>query len=571
MADSGSDSGSSFGDLIDDLVRNRDAQGGLGDSEQSDISVSSVHTSDLSDWNNLSLSESSSEDDDFVDSDAEWSDTVEDFENEPFTQQVGPTIALGLDAKPVDYFLQLFTIAMFEKMCTETTLYARQNGNQTFETSVAEMKAYIGILFLMGVVQLPSYRCYWSKRRELRQQTVADIMTRNRYEILTKYFHVNDSTQNPPRNSPRHDRLHKVRPVIENAKRQFPRHYKPHQNMAVDEAMIKFKGRCSFLQYLPAKPCKWGIKSWALADSESFYLIDFDVYTGKSNDAAPDNRPLGTRVVTKLVEPYYKKKHHVYFDNYFTSVQLMEVLLKKKTYACGTVRKDRRGLPVPLKTTKFKNSGEMRKWQKGRLTAVSWCEKKRQVNVLSTGNSIGNMELRRPGRRGQPEARYPKPIAIQDYTNNFNAVDKSDQMRSYYGIANKARKWWKYLFWFICDVTLVNAYILYREAPGGPRPRPTTHLDFHLDVAMALTAGFSLRKRRSTVAAPEAPQIKTPTVHQPTKITTTRGVRNCILCSKERRSTARGQKIQTSFECVRCGVALCKDRGCFAAFHTYQQ
>lgn len=204
--------------------------------------------------------------------------------------------------------------------------------------------------------------------------------------------------------------------------------------MAVDEAMVKFKGRCSFLQYLPSKPCKWGIKAWAIADSESYYLLDFNVYTGK--DAAGDNAPLSTRVVTKLVEPFYKKKHHVYFDNFFTSIDLLEILLRKKTYACGTVRKNRRGLPVAIKTLKFKNSGQMKKWQKGKVMAVSWCEKKRQVNLLSTANTVGDTQVTRKQRHGQPDVTYPKPIAIKEYTDHFNTVDKNDQLRSNYGIAN---------------------------------------------------------------------------------------------------------------------------------------
>ena len=106
--------------------------------------------------------------------------------------------------------------------------------------------------------------------------------------------------------------------------------------MAADEAVIKFRGRCSFLQYIPSKPAKYGIKAWGLADSDSFYLVDFNIYTGKKTEQ--DNAiPLGTRVVTSLAKNYYKKRHHIYFDNFFTSVGLLETLLVNKTYGCGTV------------------------------------------------------------------------------------------------------------------------------------------------------------------------------------------------------------------------------------------
>ena len=49
----------------------------------------------------------------------------------------------------------------------------------------------------------------------------------------------------------------------------------------MDEAMIKFQGRSSFKQYMPAKPIKRGIKVWVLGDSSNGYFSKFDVYTGR--------------------------------------------------------------------------------------------------------------------------------------------------------------------------------------------------------------------------------------------------------------------------------------------------
>ena len=47
--------------------------------------------------------------------------------------------------------------------------------------------------------------------------------------------------------------------------------------------MIKFKGRLSFRQYLPAKPTKWGVKLWNMADSDTGYMHHFQIYTGKED------------------------------------------------------------------------------------------------------------------------------------------------------------------------------------------------------------------------------------------------------------------------------------------------
>ena len=71
------------------------------------------------------------------------------------------------------------------------------------------------------------------------------------------------------------------------------------------------------------------IEAWALCDSHSFYMVNFNIYTGKDTDR--DGLPLGQHVVEDLVQPYYGKYHHVYFDNYFTSVPLVENLLSNKT------------------------------------------------------------------------------------------------------------------------------------------------------------------------------------------------------------------------------------------------
>lgn len=37
--------------------------------------------------------------------------------------------------------------------------------------------------------------------------------------------------------------------------------YMPKAQVSIDERIISFKGRLSFVQYMPKKPTKWGIKA----------------------------------------------------------------------------------------------------------------------------------------------------------------------------------------------------------------------------------------------------------------------------------------------------------------------
>ena len=104
---------------------------------------------------------------------------------------------------------------------------------------------------------------------------IADVISRQRFLQFVDNNHL------VPRDDPSYDRLGKIRPLIEHLGERFEALYNPTQNVAVDEAMIKFQGRSSLKQYMPMKPIKRGIKVWVLADSANGYFHKFDIYTGK--------------------------------------------------------------------------------------------------------------------------------------------------------------------------------------------------------------------------------------------------------------------------------------------------
>lgn len=123
--------------------------------------------------------------------------------------------------------------------------------------------------------------------------------------------------------------------------------------------MIKFKGRSSMKQYMPQKPVKREFKNWIRSD-ESGYVCQFQIYTGKDGNT---EKQLGTRVVKNLTRELIGGNHHVYFDNFFTSVNLMISLRNDQIFSCGTVRPNRTGLPKSEKKLKkgeyeFRTSNE---------------------------------------------------------------------------------------------------------------------------------------------------------------------------------------------------------------------
>ena len=50
----------------------------------------------------------------------------------------------------------------------------------------------------------------------------------------------------------------------------------------------------------------------------------------------------------------------------------------------------------------------------------------------------------------------------KDYNGYMGCVDKSDQMKSFYEITRKRKKWWHRLLWHFIDVNLVNSFLIFK-------------------------------------------------------------------------------------------------------------
>ena len=130
--------------------------------------------------------------------------------------------------------------------------------------------------------------------------------------------------------------------MIKMLQERFLEVYQPHCEISINEAMIPFQGHSALKQYVPAKPIKRGIKVLCQADAHNGYMCEVQVYTGKSDSSESG---LGKRMVLDLAGRLEGKKYHLYFDNFFSSVSLLDELLGKGLYACGTARQNYRHFP----------------------------------------------------------------------------------------------------------------------------------------------------------------------------------------------------------------------------------
>ncbi|CAF1236584.1 unnamed protein product [Rotaria sordida] len=102
------------------------------------------------------------------------------------------------------------------------------------------------------------------------------------------------------------DRLAPIRTIFECFVKQLPQHFIPSENLTIDEQLVPFRGRCSFVQYIPKKTSKYGLKFRVLCDVDSRYVLALELYTGKIGNVIQRN--LATNVVSRLVDQLPNKQ-----------------------------------------------------------------------------------------------------------------------------------------------------------------------------------------------------------------------------------------------------------------------
>jgi hypothetical protein len=231
-------------------------------------------------------------------------------------------------------------------------------------TTQEELWVFFAMQIMMGIVKLPRTRDYW--RKEFRLPLIADLMTRDRFDFLLRYFRVAPLSETetilhahpsactlsssqvvsspiiPPRNDnaldfppasnssvstvsfasspssssaslsrsrrrndiPRHDLspLPHVNSLCSILNENFGRYLTPGSQLAYDESMVDFQGFSTIRQYVKGKPHPWGYKILCLVYRR--YVIAFEVYGGKrkQSDALPSELGTTGDAVVRLME-----------------------------------------------------------------------------------------------------------------------------------------------------------------------------------------------------------------------------------------------------------------------------
>lgn len=193
--------------------------------------------------------------------------------------------------------------------------------------------------------------------------------------------------------------------------------------MTIDEQLVAIRGHCSFRQYMPSKPAKYGIKTFWNCDALSTYSLKGEVYLGKQPGAARDQIQ-GEQVVKRLTQPWNRcSGHNVTCDNFFTSINLAEDLLAENTTLVETMRKNKRDIPPNMQASRIRDLHSSIFGFTRQLTLVSYLPKKnRSVILLSSMHHTKTTSAEDDG----------KPEIILHYNETKSGVDNLDHLVGIY-------------------------------------------------------------------------------------------------------------------------------------------
>ncbi|XP_053545623.1 piggyBac transposable element-derived protein 4-like [Bombina bombina] len=479
----------------------------------------------------------------------------------PFSADPGVNLDVA-NFTPIQYLNIFLGDDIMQVIATHTNLYAAQylashprsyiaKSNRWYPTDTTELKKFWALTLCMGIIKKPTLRSYWSKDPVLETPIFSHSMKRVRYEMLLRFLHFSDNSICPPKDHPSYDRLYKIRPLITHLQTKFAEAYTPQRNIAIDESLMKFKGRLGFKQYIPSKKSRYGIKFYKLCESGSGYTWAFRVYEGKDSHLDPPGCPdfLGTsaKIVWELLIPLLGKGYHLYLDNFYTSVPLFRILYCLDTVACGTIRKNRKGFPKELSDKRL-TRGATSALRQEELLAVKFRDKK-DVLMITTIHDESTIPVT---VRGKAEM-LRKPVCIKAYNKHMGGVDLSDQLLQPYLAIRKTRAWYKKVAIYMMHIATYNSYILFRKNSPGKIP---SFLQYQLNIIKGILPHQAPATVRTTVRT-EHFIFKIPPTPKKAK-----PQRRCRVCSRK------GKRTDTIYHCPDCPAqpALCLGT-CFKEFH----
>uniref|UniRef100_A0A1B6C4A1 PiggyBac transposable element-derived protein domain-containing protein n=1 Tax=Clastoptera arizonana TaxID=38151 RepID=A0A1B6C4A1_9HEMI len=449
----------------------------------------------------------------------------------------------------LECFFQIFTSTIIDIIVDCTNVYIQMKRNMRPDsrdrdwrpTNRAEILAYLGALYLMSVK--------WGNRTNLSEFFTSDgtgltILRANfsetRFRFLgrsIRFDNINTRTQRIET-----DKLAPIRELLTVFVRNCQNSYTLGKFVTVDEMLVPFKGRCSFVQYMPEKPTRYGLKIYALCDATTFYTYNLEIYCKKQTTGpyVVSNRP--SDVVLRLTDAIKMSNRNVTTDKYFSSCSLADRLLSNGLTFLGAMKKNQREIPPQFVVSNDKLMPGL--WVFGAQydkTLVSMATKDKKVMIVLSTMHDSNI----------CDKDTKIPTQIIDYNATKGAVDTIDQTCARTSTSRTTRRWPVVIFYRLLDIAGINSFMIFKANKPKSKVNRRTFV-FNLSLALMEE---NLKYRATLLNLPGELQLflkkyKAPCTEVVEPIEAGKKKR-CLLCGSKKNN-------KTSSTCHKCKQHTCK-------------
>ncbi|GAA6232425.1 pogo transposable element derived with ZNF domain b [Lates japonicus] len=489
----------------------------------------------------------------------------------PFMQDSGPRHYLARNSDAIDFFNLLFPGSLVELITNETNAHAKtcqflgSSYPDWVPVTTHEIKGFIGLVILMGIQNLPDPSHYWSWSHYDNSYTFYRAMSFKRFKQIATNIRMGSFATDEHRgtSNPR-DSLHIFRPMLDILGGAMWSTYEPNCCLTIDRALLPSleEESCRAKGNPKTQP-----QVWLLCDSKSGYCHRLFIQVGEKVGQEP-----GFTVVPELVKGLEDKHHQLYLASSLTSVPLMQKLLDQGIYASSSFPPPNPILPRELwEEGQLEKPGDFLQRQFGPLLATRWRDTK-EMGCLSTNAAPGESDT--VWRRSQTKVGgldpINRPMAFRLLQENMRGVDICKQLLACNPLGGIPQdRHWRSLFWFLVNLSIVNAFIVLRES-RKENPPVWVQDGLFIQVNFRKRLGNQLakcaQKYFETMEIASSRGMRVEVADEPVK-QRHRMAKISAISKRCRNCNMKSIRHESVYGCITCKANLCKQPCCFWEFH----
>lgn len=501
-----------------------------------------------------------------------------------FTGRPGvPADKVAKDITPLGAWKRFFPDSVLQQVVDETNSYATKLQQSTVRppwalsgewprkyvksfqpTNVSEMRVFFAAHYLFGLKKLPAHEEHWSMDPDYRSESLANRMSRNRFDVLRALLHLQSEDLDK-------ETTPKIGRWLDQFRARCEAEYHPLCEIAHDEQTVKHKGKWTNMTFQNKnKPAGQGFRIYSFNDRTGYtWTFTLDTRRGSRTGIIADILFSHAAKLSKIAEG-----HKLHMDNLFvTPANLTTLRDTYKINACGTWRTNH-GFPKCLKELshtlekQFLNQKGMMGWASNpekKLVGWVWVDSGVCKFLTTFHDGVvrpdGHVLRREPGKQGRTQIVAPE-VAVE-YNKYMGAVDTCDQLREHLSCQQgRNKKWWWPLFLWTLDVGGINAWVVYQDCLGVDAPikhRRQFLKQLYEQLLQESQVDADLRPtKRARQGEVGAQQL----VHTPTMVSGKR--RKCVWCVRVDRDYANSH--HTVHACKECNAHM-HNGHCWDSYH----